>query len=213
MTAAEVQIIVRNALAEGFAFPWWAYLISFAIAFVGAYFGSYMKRKAENLATKEDFNDLLVQVRRTTEETEKIKAEISRVSWVDQQRWNLKRELYLELLDSIYSEREALFKLDDEQARPLPTENEVLVLREKFIVDNREQSLAAIKRISKVRGIAGVLLTDEAQQALDELALAWHQTIDGDPKNFYTDRRNAADKAYKVVLASATKDLDVKPGA
>ena len=213
MTPEEVQIIVQSVLHDGFAFPWWAYVVPSVIAFAGAYLGSYMKRKAENLATKEDFDDLLVQVKRTTAETENIKAEISRVSWVDQQRWNLKRELYLELLDSIYSEKEALFKLADEQTRPTPTEVGILELREKFISENRQQSLSAIKRITKVRGVAGVLLTDEAQQALDELALAWYRTIDGDPDDFYTDRRNAADKAYKIVLANATRDLDVKPGA
>lgn len=206
----QVKTIVDAAIQNGLAFPWRAYLLVIAVAFFGSYLGTYAKRKAENLATKEDFEELLSQVKKTTEETEKIKTEISRVSWVDQQRWALKRELYMELLDSLYSEKEAIFKLSDEEKQPLPTAPEILALREKFIEENRAQSLAAIKRISKVRGTAGVLLTDEAQEALEEIALSWYQSMNGKPEDFYSKRLAAADKAYSIVLWSATKDLDVK---
>lgn len=209
----QIKAIVETALNDGLAFPWWTYFLVFLIAFCGSYFGSYAKRKAENLATKEDFDEMLSQVKKTTEETEKIKTDISRVSWVDQQRWALKRELYMELLDSLYSEKEAIFKLSDEERRPVPTDSGILVLRENFIEENRAQSLAAIKRISKVRGVAGVLLNDEAQKALDEIALAWYQSIEGKPEEFYATRLAAADNAYSIVLKSATKDLGVKPAS
>lgn len=210
MSPEQIKSVVDAALKDGFEFHWWAYLLAFIAAFFGSYFGAYAKRKAENLATKEDFNELLSQVKKTTEETEKIKTDISRVSWVDQQRWSLKRDLYMELLDSLYSEKEAIFKLSDEEKQPVPTAPDILVLREKFIEENRAQSLAAIKRISKVRGVAGVLLADDAQKALDEIAIAWYRSIEGDPEDFYAKRLAAADKAYSIVLQSATKDLDVK---
>lgn len=210
MTADQIKAIVEAALKEGLAFPGWAYLLAFAFTFAGSYFGAYAKRKAENLATKEDFDALLAQVKKTTEETEKIKTDISRVSWVDQQRWTLKRELYTELLDSLYSEKEAVFKLSDEEKRTVPIEQHLLVLRENFIRENQAQSLAAIKRISKVRGVAGVLLSEEAQKALDEIALAWYESIEGKPEEFYATRLGAVDKAYAIILLAATQDLDVK---
>jgi hypothetical protein len=210
ITAEQIKAIVEAAIKDGIAFPWWAYSAAFVIAFAGSYFGAYAKRKAENLATKEDFGALLDQVKKTTKETEQIKTDISRVSWVDQQRWTLKRELYMELLDSLYSEKEAVFKLSDEEKRTVPTEPDLVAMRDKFIRENQAQSLAAIKRISKVRGVAGVLLTEEAQKALDEIALAWYQSIEGKPEEFYAKRLAAVDKAYAIVLTSATKDLDVK---
>ena len=206
----QFKSIVETAVKEGFGFPWWAFLLALISAFLGSYFGAYAKRKAENLATKEDFDALLVQVKKTTEETEKIKDDISRVSWVDQQRWSLKRELYMELLDCLYSEKDAIFRLCDEEKRPAPAAPRILELREKFIADNRAQSIAAIKRILKVRGVAGILLTDEAQRALDELAAEWYQSISGGSENFYANRLAAADKAYSIVLQSAIADLDVK---
>ncbi len=211
MTPDEIRIAVESALREGITFPWWAYFLPLAAAFAGSWGGAYAKRKGENLATKEDFDQLLAQVKRTTEETEKIKAEVSRISWVDQQRWSLKRELYMELLDSLYAEKEAIFKLLDEEKRPVPTDPETSKLRENFLQENQKQSLAAIKRIAKVRGVAGVLLTDMAQKALDELAIAWYQSFDAHDTDFYSRRLAAADRAYAVVLQSATQDLGVKP--
>lgn len=210
MSPDQIKSIVETTLNDGLGFPWWAYLLAFVAAFFGSYVGAYAKRKAENLATKEDFDELLSQVKKTTEETEKIKTDISRVSWVDQQRWSLKRELYMELLDSLYSEKEAIFKLSDEEKQPVPTDPHILALREKFIEENQAQSLTAIKRISKVRGVAAVLLSDDAQKALDEIALAWYQSIEGNSEDFYGQRLAAANKAYSVVLQSATKDLDIK---
>ena len=210
MNADQIRAIVAAALNEGWRFSRWAYFLAFALAFAGSYFGAYAKRKAENLATKEDFEALLAQVKKTTEETEKIKTDLARISWVDQQRWTLKRELYMELLDSLYSEKEAVFKLSDEEKHPIPYEADLLALRENFIRENQVQSLSAIKRISKVRGVAGVLLTEEAQMALDEIALAWYESIEGRTEEFYTKRLAAVDKAYSIVLLAATKDLDIK---
>ena len=210
ITPEQIKSIVEAASKDGLGFPWWLYLLAFVATFVGSYSGSYAKHKAENLATKEDFDELLSQVKKTTEETEKIKTDISRASWIDQQRWSFKRELYMELLDSLYSEREAIFKLSDEEKRPIPTDPDILKLREKYIEENRAQSIAAIKRISKIRGVAGVLLTDEVQKILDETSLAWYQSIEGNSEDFYAKRLEAADKAYFMVLQSATIDLDVK---
>ena len=210
INADQIKAIVEAALNEGRTFPWWTYILAFALAFAGSYLGAYGKRKAENLATKEDFDALLTQVKKTTEETEKIKTDIARISWVDQQRWTLKRELYMELLESLYSEKEAMFKLSDEEKRPVLNEAGLLALRENFIRENQVQSLTAIKRISKVRGVAGVLLTEEAQKALDEIAFAWYESFEGKTDEFYTKRLAAVDKAYSIVLLAATKDLDVK---
>jgi hypothetical protein len=47
------------------------------VSVIAASLVSYAKQKGENLATKEDFDELLRQVKLTTEATEQIKAQLS----------------------------------------------------------------------------------------------------------------------------------------
>ena len=44
---------------------------------IGAYLKSFFSKKGENLATKEDFDEILSQTKRTKEVTEEIKNELS----------------------------------------------------------------------------------------------------------------------------------------
>src|SRR5580698_687871 len=62
-----------------------------------SYFSPYLSEKAKNLATHEDIQKLVDQVR----ETERVKAEITDRTWDRQMRWNLKRDIYIRLLESV----------------------------------------------------------------------------------------------------------------
>jgi hypothetical protein len=52
-------------------------VIPFLCAGVGAYFGGYLKKKGVNLATHEDIDKVLDQVRAVTTTTKEIEAKIS----------------------------------------------------------------------------------------------------------------------------------------
>ena len=62
------------------------------------YLGKYLARKAENLATHEDIQRLVDQVR----ETERVKADIADCMWDRQRRWDAKKDLYLEVYSSLH---------------------------------------------------------------------------------------------------------------
>jgi hypothetical protein len=62
-------------------------------AFIGSYLASYLKKKGENLATHEDLNKLVEQVRAVTTTTKEIEAKISTDVWDRQKRWEMKREV------------------------------------------------------------------------------------------------------------------------
>ena len=47
INADQIKAIVEAALNEGRTFPWWTYILAFALAFAGSYLGAYGKRKAE----------------------------------------------------------------------------------------------------------------------------------------------------------------------
>jgi hypothetical protein len=68
---------------------------SFICGAFGAYVGSYAKEKGKNLATHEDIDKLLDQVRAVTEATRKIEAQISDEVWDRQKKWELRRDQVL----------------------------------------------------------------------------------------------------------------------
>jgi len=75
-------------------------------AFVGSYLAGYLKKKGENLATHEDFEKVLAEMRLVTQTTKEIEAKISDKAWDRQKHWELKR-------DAVYAVMQALGKADE----------------------------------------------------------------------------------------------------
>jgi hypothetical protein len=105
----------------------WA-LTTLVSAFVGSYLASYLKKKGENLATHEDIDKLLEQVRAVTTTTKEIEAKISSDVWDQQKRWELKRDALFEGLKGIagvedsLSALHAVYKTDEESGSERPEE-------------------------------------------------------------------------------------------
>jgi len=72
------------------------FLANACLVGAGIYLSSYLKKKAEGLATKEDFADLKEQTAELTRTTKKIEAEINEDLWGRQKRWELRRDLLFE---------------------------------------------------------------------------------------------------------------------
>ncbi len=70
-----IQRAVRDGLTSA---SWIVTLVGLSAAAAGAFLGSYFKRKGEHLATREDFDELLRQIKAQTKATEEIKGEIQR---------------------------------------------------------------------------------------------------------------------------------------
>lgn len=60
------RIFARSQAAthEGIRFPWWSYCLAFFLSLVGAFLGTYIKRKAQDQAAKENFETLREQLRK-----------------------------------------------------------------------------------------------------------------------------------------------------
>lgn len=86
--------------ADGLQYTHMELLIGALIAglslLLGAYLKGYGTKKGENLATHEDIDKVLEQVKAVTEATKKIEAEISTGVWDRQKRWEMKREVLFE---------------------------------------------------------------------------------------------------------------------
>lgn len=79
--------------------------------FVGGYLASYMKKKGENYATKEDAADILTQIKVTTQATKEIESKISSELWNKQKQWEVKKEAIFNCVKRISQVEEALVGL------------------------------------------------------------------------------------------------------
>ncbi len=86
-------------------------LFTFVAAGAGAYVGSYLKKKGENLATREDIDGLVQQVSAVTKATKAIEAQISDDVWNRQRKWELKKESVFEAVKELAGAQEALTAL------------------------------------------------------------------------------------------------------
>lgn len=62
MDAIETQTIINNAFRDPRNFPWIGWILGGAFAALAAFFGAYLRRKGENLASKQDVLELTERV-------------------------------------------------------------------------------------------------------------------------------------------------------
>src|SRR5436309_2834820 len=88
------------------------FLIVAICAGSGAYFGSYLKKKGENLATHEDVQQLVTQMSAVTQATKEIEAKISNEVWDRQKRWEIKKEAIIAVVGDLSDLEDALSTVD-----------------------------------------------------------------------------------------------------
>jgi hypothetical protein len=96
------EVIVSEAIIENWKFYVLVILLTGISSFFASYFGGYLSKKGQNLATKKDFNDLKAQLKETTETTEQIRNDIEHQVWRKQQIEALRRKKLEEFLMLIY---------------------------------------------------------------------------------------------------------------
>ena len=81
--------------------PVMEYLIVAVLSLIGGwfggFFGAYMKKKGENLATHEDINKVVDQVKAVTQATKTIENKLSGELWDKQKQWEMKKEVLFEM--------------------------------------------------------------------------------------------------------------------
>jgi hypothetical protein len=89
---------------------WWG-LTTLVSAFVGSFLAGYLKKKAENLATKEDIQEIASQTAIITRAAKEIEAKISIGVWSQQQRWDVQKTTLLESLKELATAETLLYRL------------------------------------------------------------------------------------------------------
>lgn len=62
----------------------------------GIYFKQYLIKKADLKASNENFDKLITQLSQTTELTKSIEGRLGNTAWLVQQKWEIKKEFYIE---------------------------------------------------------------------------------------------------------------------
>jgi hypothetical protein len=145
--------------------PWWAIaLVPFISAGAGAYVGGYLKKKGENLATHEDIDKVLDQVRAVTTTTKEIEAKISTEVWDRQKRWELKREVLIDAVKSLADIHFVTIK-----AHALLTGNaDDHEKRINQIAACRTECVHSFNRFNGALGMLAVVCTKPTQEVFDE---------------------------------------------
>lgn len=85
----------------------WVLLAAIASGF-GGYVGAYLKKKGENLATHEDLDKLVEQIKATTDATKRIEDQISQEAWDRQRHWEMKRDAVIAAIQALLACKHAI---------------------------------------------------------------------------------------------------------
>jgi len=201
-------------------------LAIFVVSGGGAWFASYLREKGKNYATKEDVQTL-------TRLTEEVRADISGKMWLDQKRWDLKRDFYWELLASLNETSNGLrdfqalfnFKLEDMKPEELLKFKERLThltqqLQQKQDTLNR---IVGVGRIILPDAVVGLLdsfqeklrqLEKQATEAMSQYALPGSKTEKMAPEEleaYLSKTKDFPEKTRQIIEVFRREHSDVMP--
>lgn len=208
MTPQEFEIAIRTALSYPLLVPWLGYLTIVVVAFVGGFFGAYLKKKGESLATREEFNTLLEQTRQTTRDTETIKLNLASHNWLNQQQWQLREKHYTAILEGLFKLKISL----EERAsyyRDPESETREDHIRTKHFEEQTYLGAEAFEKVQRLTGPAAIVMSGSAVSALESLGQQ-HREISEHSVNLaeYIRAFHAAVSAtYARVLEEAKREL------
>lgn len=210
MTPEQVELIVRKAVAgEAQDLLLLSIVLIGVVTLAAAYFGTYFQSKGGYRALREELDTLTKQVSATTRAAEEIKARIGQSTWVEQRRWELKRELYTDLLKAIYrayvvSDRIMDLYVVEDTMEPGKYRDDQIAMRERL-----ERELPPLwDEVARVQGIGEVVFNADTIAALDRLQKA--RVYPADSYFEHIDQVAGASRtAHEALVKSAKQDLEL----
>jgi hypothetical protein len=191
----------------------WFLLAALASGF-GGYFGSYLKKKGENLATHEDLDRLVKQMEATTNATKAIEARISNEVWNRQRQWELKRDALLEGGRALADLNTALMKLNAVYSAKSSSKQmgSAFATQEEVAIDAFNKASYSFQRAQLV---VSVVSGNELQKAfiametiLKEISL---EVVSGDTEKYSVALPKIKASATGVIQAiQAELDIEIK---
>ena len=104
MNYEQIKTIIEEAINNATIFDWRIYALIIVCSAIGGFFGAYLKKKAENLATKEDIENI-------TKKIEEIRSEYSKQLELHKASLQLSNQLKLAALDKRLDKHQEAFTL------------------------------------------------------------------------------------------------------
>lgn len=102
MDSLQLSSLVSDAISKELQWTWvyWVLLtvLTTIAGALGAYFGAYFRRRGEQSAIQSKFNEILEQLKATTELTEGIKSDIANQDWLQRESNSVRRKKLEEIL-------------------------------------------------------------------------------------------------------------------
>jgi len=208
MSPETLRLIVESSIRKAVILPWWSYMFAFLLPIFGAYLGAYVKKKAEDRASQENFERLLDQLRKTTEETEAIKIALSKKNWLTQQQWVLREKHYTGLLSHLTKLKLSLEDRKLYYVEPGSEHNETISQDENFLALSKtgQESYQAIRELI---GPASLFLSQDAIKSLEYLV---RNDLDNSlysacMEEYVSEALKLVERAQSIILKEARDEL------
>jgi hypothetical protein len=173
--------------------------------FVGGFAKSYMSKKGENAALKEDIAEL-------TRTTKRIEAEISGDVWDRQKRWELKRDLLLELTKKTAAVSDALTGLHSVYMTEKANEEKGQSARMDKRIEAGKALSDATDAYDQASLLVSVVCEAETRKVLNVFSLMCRQIAaritSGEPQAFVNDMRDWLTKR-ETIMTVTRKELGI----
>ena len=193
-------------------------VVSFLSSGAGAYLGSYLKKKGENLATHEDIDKLVDQVSAVTRATKQIETKISSDLWDRQKQWELKREILFDAAKKLSEIDNKLLSLQTFWEHLLQGKIEGdesrIELEGKYVTEWQD----CMRSFEETESLILVTCSRETMQAFEELSDLMRHTaskiVNGDLETYAktkAERRNKLARARVGIRKELGINFDLTP--
>lgn len=195
-----------------------------ASAAFGSWFGAYLKLHAKHFFTREQASEILEKLRETTREVAKIKANISSEMWTRQQRWELRRRVYISLLNQLRAHIFAADRLQSALTRLSTNQTgdqskDVRPEDAKHIEKQFSLMMSSVASVEAKIAVSAVVLTKDSRSRLGNLIAQWNEAFAyaaarsrgemnaADLEKTITAVLKASGDAFSHLIADARRDL------
>lgn len=181
---------------------------------VGAFLGAYFKRRAEDIATNANFQNVLEQLKRQTAETESIKAAISDEVWDRQKQWEMRRDAVYDAWRALRELETALIDLRSAHLCPIPNNNEDLKNHSLNMRQNTAaQFYACFTRFNHAKELAdlvvGEKLTKHFSAYFQNVGPIAKEIFNGNAEFFTSEKSKELADISNVIRQEARKELNI----